>query len=214
MTTRVQADQEQENDNSSEDASLVPATGTIPVATPVAGSPFPATGLLPLPFRPFTDASPPPCLNGVPALAPRRPPRPPRGSQSETSAEACLVQSSPSSPSPSLPPSFSPPPPPYSSHVLPILLIFSPLSHLPRRARSSVGAPPPTYPDPGKPPGHGDPPSVQHPGSPSGKGFPSPYPPPKGLAGRFLEGADRPRWPKMAPRGPQIADHGLQGRSA
>ena len=49
MTTRVQADQEQENDNGSEDAGLVPATGTIPVATPVASSPFPATGLLPLP---------------------------------------------------------------------------------------------------------------------------------------------------------------------
>ena len=180
---------------------MVPATGTIPVATPVAGSPFPATGLLPLPFRPFTDASPPPCLNGVPALAPRRPPRPPRGSQSETSAEACLVQSSPSSPSPS-PPSFSPPPPPYSSHVLPILLIFSPLSHLPRRARSSVGAPPPTYPDPGKPPGHGDPPSVQHPGSPSGKGFPSPIPPPKGPGG---EVSRRGGLSKMAQDGSQRA---------
>ena len=42
---------------------------------------------------------------------------------------------------------------------------------------------------------------------------PSPYPLPLDLDGAPRERSERPRWPKMAPRGPQRAQDGLQDRA-
>ena len=49
---------------------------------------------------------------------------------------------------------------------------------------------------------------------PFGEGFtPPPLPPPLDLDGGFRDPLERPRWPKMAPRGPQRAQDNLQDRS-
>ena len=46
-----------------------------------------------------------------------------------------------------------------------------------------------------------------------GGGSPSPYPLPLDLEGVGREELERPRWPKMAPRGPQRAQDGPQDRA-
>ena len=42
---------------------------------------------------------------------------------------------------------------------------------------------------------------------------PPPLPPPLDLDEGFREGVERPRWPKMAPRGPPMLQDGLQDGS-
>ena len=57
-------------------------------------------------------------------------------------------------------------------------------------------------------------PSTTTPSSPArGRGLPLPPPPPLDLDWGFREGLERPRWPKVTPRGPPTLQEGLQDGS-